>query len=170
MHFRRALFLIAALVALPTLGAAQQAPAQQAPPTWESMVARVWKGTHDKILAMAGDLPAEKLSARPHPDSRTALDEFRHVTIGLEMSTAQLKGERFDYAARVKADAGKPATRESVVGEMEAAYKASMAAVETTPKPSLVFWAEHQGEHYGKLVTIYRMNNLVPPASRPRTR
>jgi hypothetical protein len=25
---------------------------------------------------------------------------------------------------------------------------------------------EHAGEHYGKLATIYRMNNLVPPVSR----
>ena len=32
------------------------------------------------------------------------VDEFRHVTIGLEMSTAQLKGEKFDYMARIKAD------------------------------------------------------------------
>src|SRR5207302_7232693 len=28
--------------------------------------------------------------------------------------------------------------------------------------------AEHAGEHYGQLVVYYRLNGIVPPASRPR--
>ncbi len=28
--------------------------------------------------------------------------------------------------------------------------------------------AEHSGEHYGQLVVYYRLNGIVPPASRPR--
>ena len=51
---------------------------------------------------------------------------------------------------------------------MEAALAASVAAVEARPKPSLVFWIDHQAEHYGKLVSNYRMNGIVPPISRPR--
>ncbi len=27
---------------------------------------------------------------------------------------------------------------------------------------------EHAGEHYGQLVVYYRVNNMVPPESRPR--
>ena len=27
---------------------------------------------------------------------------------------------------------------------------------------------EHSGEHYGQLVVYYRLNNIVPPESRPR--
>jgi len=27
---------------------------------------------------------------------------------------------------------------------------------------------EHSGEHYGQLVVYYRLNNLVPPESRPK--
>jgi hypothetical protein len=27
---------------------------------------------------------------------------------------------------------------------------------------------EHSAEHYGLLVAYYRLNNLVPPASRPK--
>ena len=96
------------------------------------------------------------------------VEEFRHVTIGLEMSTAQVKGTPFDYNARIKADDPKPKTRASVVAEMEAALAASVAAVEAGPKPSLVFWIDHQAEHYGKLVSNYRMNGIVPPISRPR--
>ena len=142
----------------------------QPAPTFESTVTNTWKSLHNKILAMAKDslYPDDKLSFKPHPDSRTVLDEFRHVTIGLEMSTSQLTGQPFDYNARLKADETKPKTRASVVAEMEAAIAASFAAVEKNPKPSLIFWIDHQAEHYGKLVSNYRMNNIVPPISRPK--
>ena len=150
--------------------AAPQGQSPQAPPTFETSVVNTWKRLHDKILVMAKDAqyPDDKLSFKPHPDSRTTLDEFRHVTIGLEMSTAQLRGTPFDYAARGKADESKPKTRASVVAEMEAAIAASYAAVEAGPKPSLIFWIDHQAEHYGKLVSNYRMVGIVPPVSRPR--
>jgi hypothetical protein len=138
------------------------------PPTYETVVLRTWKQLHDKILVMAKDtgFPDDKLSWRPHPDSRTVLDELRHVTIGLEMSSAQLRGEPFDYPGREKADAGKPKTRASMVAEMEAAIAESYALVEKSPAPSLLFWLDHQGEHYGKLVSNYRMIGIVPPISR----
>ena len=147
-----------------TTMAAQAQPA----PTFESTVTNTWKTLHNKILAMAKDslYPDEKLSFKPHPDSRTVLDEFRHVTIGLEMSTSQLTGQPFDYNARLKADESKPKTRASVVAEMEAAIAASYAAVEKSPKPSLIFWIDHQAEHYGKLVSNYRSLGIVPPISR----
>jgi hypothetical protein len=82
------------------------------------------------------------------------------------MTAAQARGEKFDFGAREKADAAKPKTRASMVAEMEAAIKASYPLVEQKPTPSLVGWLEHQGEHYGKLVTAYRANGIVPPVSR----
>lgn len=160
-----------AVVALAILIPAARLDAQGgAPPTWEQATARQWKGLHDKILAMAKDaqFPDNKLETRPHPDSRTVLDEYRHVTIGLEMSTAQLKGEPFDYNARLKADDSKPRTRSSVVQEMEAAIAASYPVVDQKASPRLLFWLEHQGEHYGKLVSNYRLAGVVPPVSRPK--
>jgi hypothetical protein len=144
--------------------------AQQTAPTFETAIFNTWRGLHEKILAMAKDtqFPDDKLGWKPHADSRTMLDEFRHVTIGLEMTSAQLKGEKFDYNARVKADDSKPKTRASVVQDMEAAMAASFAVVEKGPQPLLVGWIDHQAEHYGKLVSNYRMNNIVPPISRPK--
>lgn len=152
--------------------AATALPAQGTPPTvtWEQGVLRQWRALHDKILVMAKDaqFPDAKLETKPHADSRTVLDEYRHVTIGLEMSTAQLKGEAFDYNARVAADNAKPRTRASVVAEMEAAIAASYPVVESSASPRLLFWLEHQAEHYGKLVSDYRLAGIVPPVSRPR--
>jgi hypothetical protein len=112
--------------------------------------------------------PDDKLAWKPHPDARSVMDELRHVTIGLEMTTAEAKGEKFDFGAREKADASKPKTRASVVAEMEAAIAASYPMVKSNPRPQLIGWLEHQGEHYGKLVTAYRANGVVPPVSRPK--
>ena len=66
-------------------------------------------------------------------------------------------------------DASKPQTRASVVSEMEAAIAESYPLVEKSPSPRLLFWLDHQGEHYGKLVTAYRVNGIVPPISRPKS-
>lgn len=140
-------------------------------PTYETALARSWVNVHDKILAIAKDteFPDDKLAWKPHPDARSVMEELRHVTIGLEMTTAEARGEKFDFDAREKADAGKPKTRASVVSEMEAAIAASYPLVKSKPRPQLIGWLEHQGEHYGKLVTAYRANGVVPPISRPKS-
>ena len=78
------------------------------------------------------------------------------------------KGEKFDFGAREKEDASKPKTRGEVVAEMKAAIAASFPVVEAKPIPQLIGWLDHQGEHYGKLVTSYRVNGIVPPVSRPK--
>ena len=140
-------------------------------PTYESALSRSWEDVHNRILAMAKDtvFPDDKLAWKPHPDARSVMEELRHVTVGLEMTTAQARGEKFDFDAREKADVGKPKTRASVVADMEAAISASYPLVTSKPRPQLLGWLEHQGEHYGKLVTAYRVNGIVPPVSRPKS-
>ena len=155
-----------------TVAASAQTATPKPPPTYEQVIVNTWKNLHNKILAMAKDtqFPDDKLGWKPHPDSRSILEELRHVTIGLEMTTALAKGEKFDFFAREKMDANKPKTRASMVAEMEAAIAASYPVVEGgKPIPQLIGWIEHQGEHYGKLVSAYRSNGLVPPVSRPKS-
>jgi hypothetical protein len=160
-----------------TLGASaavKQTPAPKAPPTYEQVIVRDWKDVHNKILAMAKDtvFPEAKLAYKPHPDSRTMFQELRHVTIGLEATTARAKGENYDFEAKEKEYDARPASRAAVVKEMEAAIAASYATLDAPgykPPPSLIGWLEHQGEHYGKLVTSYRVNGVVPPISRPKS-
>jgi hypothetical protein len=113
--------------------------------------------------------PVDKLAWKPHPDARTVLEELRHVTIGLQMTTAEARGEKFDFDAAEKAAASKPKTRASVVADMEAAIAASYPLVRSKPRPQLIGWLEHQGEHYGKLATAYRANGVVPPISRQKS-
>ena len=52
--------------------------------------------------------PDDKLGWKPHPDARSVLDEFRQVTMGLEFSTAQLRGEQLDGVGSARA--GRPTT------------------------------------------------------------
>lgn len=158
---------LAWFAAQPAALGAQDKPA----PTYESVIANQWRGIHDKLLAMAKDtqFPDDKLGWKPHPDARSVLDELRHVTIGLEMTSAQARGEKFDFEAREKADTSKPKTRASMVAEMEKAIAESYPLVQSKPRPQLIGWLEHQGEHYGKLVTAYRANGIVPPVSRPKS-
>ena len=167
---------LAASIALLASGSAAAVIVEQAKPapTYEQVIISRWKAIHDKILTMAKDtvFPEAKLSYKPHPDSRTMFQEFRHVTIGLEMNTAQAKGEKYDFAAKEKEYDARPGSRAAVVKEMEAAIAASYAVMDAPgykPPPSLIGWLEHQGEHYGKLVTSYRVNGVVPPISRPKS-
>ena len=164
--------LVAAIATLNVLTGAAQGQTPAPPPlTYERVIIGTWRDLHDKILVMAKDtvFPDDKLGWKPHPDSRSVLEEFRQVTIGLELSSAQLRCEKFDVAAvdaRRKADAGKPKTRASIVSEMEAAIAVSYPLVEKSPTPLLIGWIRDQAEHYGKLVSNYRAVGIVPPVSR----
>lgn len=154
------------------MATARPAFAQATPTTLESQLRAEWRSMHEKLLAMARDtlLTPERLEARPHPASRTILDELRHVTIGIEYATAMLRKERFDWGARERADEQKPHSRALLVREMEAALSASLPLVDASPRPFLIGLIAHQGEHYGKLVSNYRMIGIVPPVSRTTSR
>jgi hypothetical protein len=171
-HRSLLVLLVAAIATLNVLTGAAQGQTPAPPPlTYERAITMTWKNLHDRILEMAKDtgFPDDKLGWKPHPDARSVLDEFRQITIGLEFSTAQLRGEKLDVAtfrARQKADAGKPKTRASMVSDMEAAIAISYPLVEKSPTPLLIGWIRDQAEHYGKLVSNYRAVGIVPPISR----
>jgi hypothetical protein len=163
-----------AVLALSATAAMAQTTTAKPPPTYEQVIVNTWKSLHNKILAMAKDTvyPDSKLGWKPHPDSRSVIDELRHVTIGLEMTTARAKGENYDFAAKEKEFSTRPQTRAAVVAEMEKAIAESYAVLDAPgakPLPGLIGWLDHQGEHYGKLVTSYRVNGIVPPISRPKS-
>ena len=118
---------------------------------------------------MAGDFPEEKYDSRPHPDSRSFVEEIQHVTIGAEMFAAQLSGAQFDYGARVKFYSERETARTILVADLEQAINEVISLLEgeaeTQNRQQLAFWLGHQSEHYGKLTAIYRINDLVPPAT-----
>ena len=102
-------------------------------PTYEAALARSWEDVHNKVLTMAKDtaFADDKLAWKPHPDARSVMEELRHVTIGLEMTTAEAKGEKFDFDAREKGDAGKPKARASVLEDVRTAIDGYRVCITT---------------------------------------
>ena len=81
-------------IALFASGSAAAVIVEQAKPapSYETALARSWEDVHNKILTMAKDtvFPDDELGWKPHPDARSVMEELRHVTIGLEMTTAEV--------------------------------------------------------------------------------
>ena len=76
---RFSLFATIALVVL-VFGsvASAQTTTPKPPPTYEQVIVNTWKNLHNKILTMAKDtqFPDDKLGWKPHPDSRSILEEL----------------------------------------------------------------------------------------------
>ncbi len=158
-------FLTLAAIALlmPVVAAAQ---GQQPPQSWDEAALRSFNGVHNKLIAMAKDAkyPADKEGYKPHPDSRSFLDELAHVTQVVVGQVARLKGG--DRAAIQAAVAAIPKDRAGIASTLQSAVT-EYATLWAKDKPfNIIGVSEHAGEHYGKLVTIYRAQGLVPPASR----
>ena len=157
MPHRSLIVLFAAAMASVSVTAQAQAPA--APPTYDQVVLRTWKGLHDKILAMAKDtqFPDDKLDEKPHPDSHNRCSTNSDTSrSGSNMTSALLRGEKFDYPAREKADAGKPKTRASVVSEIEDAES-----------PPRIHWLNSHPNRCSSAGSITRRS--IPASSRPTT-
>lgn len=142
-----------------------QAPPQQ-PPTYEQAAQRSWEGVHRKIFDMVKDYPEDKYNAHPGDDTRDFLAEIRHVMVAMDLLTANLKGEQFNNQERAKYYEGRPATKASLSADFETALNATVEQMKNGVSPRLISLAEHAGEHYGKLVSIYRLGGLVPPTTR----
>src|SRR5262245_53273782 len=71
---------LALSIALAASASAAAVIAEQAKPapTYESALARSWEDVHNRILTMAKDtvFPDGKLAWKPHPDSRSVLEEL----------------------------------------------------------------------------------------------
>ena len=162
------------LVALSTLltGVAVFGQGPKAPPTTAQSINANFDSVNRRLLEMAKDFPAEKYEFRATPDVRS----FREVVVHVFSGNA--------YAA--KAGRGQPAnwdeldpknykTKAEVVTAFEKAVADSTAALKAVSpeqlSKSVSPWLaviEHSAEHYGQLVTYYRLNKIVPPESRPK--
>lgn len=166
---KRALLLAAiALLIAAGSGFAQAAPAapaqqaQQPPPTWDQVALRSFTGVYDKLIDMAKDFPEDKFDYKPHPDSRSFVEELQHALGPIQGQVARMKGEQPDRAASQIRD------RAALVAALEKAKTEYVELWAKEKNPSIIRWAEHAGEHYGKLVTMYRVNGRVPPATANR--
>lgn len=131
-----------------------------------------WSELGDKIVAMAEEFPEDRYDAVPTPGIRSFADQLRHVAFWNEYVEQSLRGATPDGAANElarEAFASKArvlaALRQSFDG-VKSAFAHNGSGTAPAAVDQLVSFIEHNGEHYGQLVMYYRLNGLVPPASR----
>jgi len=139
--------------------------------TREVLVAR-WADIGDKVVALAAEFPEERYEFRPVPEARSFGDQLRHVAFWNDYVGKTIRGEAASGDANELPRAAFPdkaavvrAVRDSFDG-VGAQLRGGKTAPGADDLDSLVSFIEHGGEHYGQLVVYYRLNGLVPPASR----
>jgi len=171
---RRSLTLI--VFAVPFLVLLGRAPASAQTPkpdlTPRDVLLKHWTEIGDKVVKMAEEFPEDKYDFKPVPAVRTFADNLRHVAFWNTYVSAQVKGAKIDPQINELPKAKYP-NKAAIVKALKSSLDEATALLKngpTTPSPKLVdLWVsfiEHSGEHYGQLVVYYRLNGIVPPASR----
>jgi uncharacterized damage-inducible protein DinB len=143
-----------------------------------------WNYEHGKIVAMAEDFPADKYDFKPNPAQRSFAEQLLHVAGAAQIVVSAATGQP---VAEADPPRDKFKTKAEVVAVLKKAVEEGAAAIKARGDAGLRMefrspWGNymtrlsdfvygmvvHAGEHYGQLVVYYRVNNLVPPESRPR--
>jgi len=125
-----------------------------------------------QILDMAEDFPAEKYSFRATPEVRSFAEVIVHAMSGTVYAAKSTRGENVKWTEldpkTYPTKAAIVTALKGAITDVDAAIKATPAArFSSSPEPLLAV-IQHTSEHYGQLVVYYRLNGLVPPASRPK--
>jgi hypothetical protein len=162
--------VVSAFVLLAAGGAHAQAPKPD--PTTRDVLLKQWTEIGDKVVKMAEEFPEDKYEFRPVPGVRTFADNLRHVAFWNGYVAKTARGEKAD-AKQNELPKAEYATKAKIVAALKSSLAEATALLKNgaaTPSPKLIdLWVsftEHSGEHYGQMVVYYRLNGIVPPASR----
>jgi hypothetical protein len=142
-------------------------------PTMRQMLLAGWTEIGEKVVKMAEEFPADKYDFRPVDGVRTFADQMRHVAFWHQFVAKTSRGEPIDAAINELSAKDYP-DKASIVAVLRRSFAAATAELTGGPADLLprkaalwVTFTEHTGEHYGQLVVYFRLNGIVPPASRP---
>lgn len=160
-------FAALAVVLAPKVGSAQS----QKPSTADEVRGH-FRSIDRKVLTMAKDFPEDKYRFRLRPEMRTFGEVIVHIASGNVYAAKAGRGGNVNWD---ELDPKNYKTKAEVVSLLEKSIADSEATLKSLPDSSFEKTAEpwlgvleHSAEHYGLLVTYYRANGLVPPASRPK--
>ncbi len=138
---------------------------QEAPPTPKDVILRFTQNVGNKLVAIAEEFPEELYEYRPGEGARTFAEILLHIARSNDLIASSLAQrapsdvKQFGY--RTKAEA---------IATLKQSFATVVEAIEQNPDPkrmpAWLYALNHGSEHYGNLVTYYRLNGLVPPASR----
>ena len=142
-----------------------------------------WNGAKRNIKESAEQMTEANYNFKPSPDVRSFGEILAHVAGASYMFSAAAKGEKspfaeeaFEKTATTKAAIVK-VTNDAIAycdGAYAAATDASLGQMVANPFGSgqvpranpLIGQIGHDNEHYGNLVTYFRIKGIVPPSSK----
>ncbi len=164
------LILLAAFVA--TLGGVAAFGQQRTPPTTAQSIVGNFQSVNRRLLDMAKDFPADKYEFKATPEVRSFREVIVHVFSGNVYAAKAGRGEQANWD---EIDPKGYKGKDDTVAAFQKSIDDSTAALKAIPAEKLsqqvnpwLAVIEHSAEHYGQLVTYYRLNHLVPPESRPK--
>ncbi len=146
---------------------------QEAPPTPKDVILRFIGGVGNKLVTAAEGFPEELFDYRPldyardkpNEDVRTFAEILLHIARSNDLIASSL-------AQRAPSDLKQFAytNKAAAVATLKQSFATVVEAIEQNPNPkrlqTWIYALNHGSEHYGNLVVYYRLNGLVPPASR----
>ncbi len=137
---------------------------------WSDVALARWSEIGDKIVQLAEEFPQEKYDARPTPEVRSFADQLRHIAFWNAHFCKALRREDSDGSVNELSREKYP-TKTKILAALRESFDdvkggLSNCGREISDLDGLITYVGHNGEHYGQLVVYYRLNGLVPPASR----
>lgn len=176
-------FVAAGSTSVIAAGPAAQQPAAAAGNPISQTIRDVWNGAKRNLTESADQMPEADYAFRPTPQVRTFGEIIAHVAGANYVFCSAARGEKtpfeeghFEKTSRTKAEIVK-ALADSVA-YCDAAFGplTDRTAAEAVTMPfnmgnqarasALVRNAVHVQEHYGNLVTYFRIKGMVPPSTR----
>ncbi len=172
-----------AIVAAGTLSAQQQRPASASDHSFSQAVRNAWNSAKRNIVESADQMPEENYSFKPVDSVRTFGQILAHVAGTSYVYCSAARGEKtpfeedhFEKTATTKAAIVKAIADSNAYCDQAFNALTDAAAGQPVNNPfgsgqsarvaSLLSNTGHLNEHYGNLVTYFRIKGMVPPSSK----
>jgi uncharacterized damage-inducible protein DinB len=166
--------------------AAAQTPAAPADPVSQS-IRNAWNGAKLNFRESAELMPEDKYGFKPNDSVKSFGAILAHVAGANYEYCSSAKGEatpfsedHFEQTAKTKAEIVKAvndaiaycdAAYTSLTDQTLATMVSRPGSTRQSPRVSpLIGNIAHTNEHYGNLVTYFRLNNMVPPSTARQSR
>ena len=164
--------VLAAFLFVLTIAVVPRGQQQKQPPDPAKVLTGQLTSVTNRVLEMAQDFPAEKYDFKATPEVRSFREVIVHAMSGTVYAAKAGRGETVQWTEldpnNYKDKPAVVAAFKKIAADLDASLKATPAArFASSPEPWLSV-IEHTGEHYGQLVVYYRLNKMIPPASRPK--
>jgi uncharacterized damage-inducible protein DinB len=174
---KRLLLLLLLTISAPA--AAQSAPASANPGV--AALRDMWEGQSGYLLRAAEQMPDSDYAFRPVATVRTFGQLIAHVSGSQNAFCAAALGDpersedEIEKSMTTKAQlvaalraSSQYCRRAYAQTDAAAAQSITLFGQKQTRMWALALNATHDGEHYGNIVTYFRIKGMVPPSSQPR--